>query len=58
MATLDGGVHDCNSTVNSADSLFDLLDQEDSHPNHRPIQPQFQVVLEDLAHTQSAISQI
>jgi len=54
----DGGVHDHSSTVNSTDSLFDLLDQKDSHLNHEPIQPQFQVVLEDLAHTQSAISQI
>jgi hypothetical protein len=37
------------------------LDQEDPPPsplNHEPIQPQFPVILEDLARTVSAISQI
>ena len=47
-------VDDCSSTM---DSPFDL-DQEDSPPNHEPIQPQFQVVLKDLARVESAISQI
>jgi hypothetical protein len=33
----DAGVHDHSFTVNSANSLFDLLDQEDSYLNHEPI---------------------
>jgi hypothetical protein len=47
-------VDDCSSKV---DSRFDL-NQENSPPNHEPIQPQVQVMLEDLAQMESTISQI